>query len=102
VKLGKALGMNMDITGRAALVAVIVLAVVNALIRPVFKLLTLPLNCLTFGIVGVLINAMMFWIAGKLVDGFEINGVVPALFGSVVVGIVSGILNRFVKRGNER
>jgi len=100
VKIGRAIGLNMDVAlGAAPFIAVVVLAIVNALIRPILVLLTLPLNLLTFGLVGVLINALMFWLASRLVTGFEVHGFLAALFGSVVMGIASAALNQITSRG---
>jgi len=75
------------------LLAVAVLAVINALIRPLIVILTLPLNCLTMGLLTFVINAFMFWIVGRIVPGFIVNGWLAAIFGSIVMGIISGLAN---------
>lgn len=77
--------------------AVVVLAVINALIRPMLVLLTLPLNCLTLGLFAVLINAAMFLLAGELVPGFTVKGFDAALFGSIMMGIIGGLANSLVR-----
>jgi len=103
VKIGEAIGLPMSIKlGAAPFVAVLILAIVNALIRPIVRLLTLPLNCLTFGLFGVVINALLFWLAGSpwLAGryGFEIKSFLAALFGSVAMGLVGGLLNSLVRK----
>lgn len=100
VRVGQAIGLPMSIEfGFAPFIAVLALAIINALIRPILKLLTLPLNCLTFGLLGIVINALLFWLAGRLVPGFRVESFWAALFGSVVMGVVSGLLNFITRRG---
>ena len=97
VALAKWLNIGIEVSGASTvLIAVVVLAIINALIRPLVVTLTLPLNCLTLGVVTFLINALMFWLAGKLVPGFTVRGPLAALFGSVVMGIISGLASRLI------
>jgi putative membrane protein len=84
------------------LLAVVVLAIVNAVIRPIVQLIALPLSCLTFGLFAFVINALMFWIAGQVVPGFHVSGFVAPLFGSIVMGLVSGALNNLLISDRER
>lgn len=101
--LGKALGINIVVEGAAsALLAVALLAIVNALIRPLLVVLTLPLNCLTLGLLTFVINALMFWLVGVIgIPGFKVRGFLAALFGSVVMGVISGLANSFIgRKGN--
>lgn len=93
------IGIEVQDTWRLVL-AVVVLGVFNALIRPLVLVLTLPLNCLTLGIFTFVINALMFWLAGALVPGFTVDGPLAALFGSVMMGVISGLANRLI--GTER
>lgn len=78
------------------LLAVAVLAIINALIRPLVVALTLPLNCLTLGIFTFVINAFLFWIAGKIVPGFVVKGFLAAIFGSIIMGIISGLASSLI------
>src|SRR5689334_1004526 len=83
-------------------IAVIIMGLVNALIRPVARLLTAPLNCLTFGLVGVLVNALMFWLVPVAMDGlgmpvFHVD-FLGALGGSLLVGAISGLLSHLLIR----
>jgi putative membrane protein len=80
----------------AALAAAFVLGVVNAVIRPVFILLTLPITVLTLGIFLLVINGLLLWMVSGLVPGFHVNGFAGAVVGSLLVSVVSGILTRVV------
>lgn len=84
-------------------VAVIVLGLVNTLIRPVILLFVWPINCLTFGLMGFVVNAFLFWIVGSnLVPGFEVKGFVPAAIGSLAMGAISGVINFLLKDRGDR
>lgn len=88
----------------SAFVVVLAFTLVNAVIRPIVRMLTAPLNCLTLGLFSFVVNALMFWLVGALDIGLTVKGFVPALFGSIVLSLVSGLLNTFVpdKREAER
>ncbi|HEY3330163.1 MAG TPA: phage holin family protein [Capsulimonadaceae bacterium] len=76
-----------------ALMASLAIGLVNAIIRPVVQLISLPISCLTLGLFSFVVNALMFWLTAMIVPGFHVGGFVPALFGSIVMSIVSGPLN---------
>lgn len=80
----------------AALTAAFFLGLVNAVIRPVLVLLTLPVTVLTLGIFLLVINGMLLWFVSGIVPGFHVNGFLGAVAGSVLVSIVSGILTSVV------
>ena len=82
----------------SALVAVVILGLVNAVIRPVFILLTLPVTLLTLGLFLFVINAMMFWWVGDLLSGFKVDGFFAALFGSIVYSIASWFLSSLTEQ----
>lgn len=79
-----------------ALVAAFVLALLYTLVRPLLILLTLPATILTLGLFIFVINAMLFWAASSLIDGFEVAGFVPALLGSLVVSVISMITHKLI------
>ncbi|MGK2286030.1 phage holin family protein [Pedomonas sp. V897] len=81
-------GIHIEGTSTFILAAVL-LIVVNALIRPVAILLTLPLTLLTLGLFIFVINAAMFGLVAALLDGMTVSGFFSALFGAIVVGLVS-------------
>jgi putative membrane protein len=78
----------------AALLAPIVIGLVNATVGLALKILTLPLSLLTFGIFLLVINALMLQLAALLVPGFYVAGFWSAFFGAIVLSIVSMILRR--------
>ena len=73
--------------------AALVFGLVNAIVRPIVQLVALPISCLTLGLFSFIVNALMFWLTSTFVPGFHVGGFLPALFGSVVMSIVSGPLN---------
>ena len=77
----------------SALIAAFVIGLVNALVRPVFLLLTLPVNLVTLGLFTFIINALMFWLASSIVKGFDVSGFRAAFFGAIVYWLVSWIVN---------
>jgi len=80
----------------SALAAAFFLGLVNAVIRPIFILLTLPVTVLTLGIFLLVINGLLLWLVSGIVPGFHVNGFFGAVAGSVLVSIVSGILTSVV------
>jgi putative membrane protein len=80
----------------AALVAAFLLGVVNAIIRPVLVLLTLPLTLVTLGLFLLVINGLMLWLVSAFVGGFHVSGFWGAVLGSVLISVVSWILSRFL------
>ncbi len=77
----------------AALGAALVLGLLNMLVRPLLVLLTLPVTVLTLGLFLFVINALMFWAAAGLLDGFHVAGFGSALIGSVIYSIASTIID---------
>ena len=72
-----------------ALVAALVLGLVNALIRPILVLLTLPVTILTLGLFIFIINAFLFWFVAEIVKGFTVSGFMGALIGSVMFSVIT-------------
>jgi len=70
-------------------VAALVLGLVNAIVRPILLILTLPITIVTLGLFIIVLNALMFWLAAAFVPGFTVNGFVPALLGALVFSIIS-------------
>ncbi|HZT41681.1 MAG TPA: phage holin family protein [Chthonomonadaceae bacterium] len=86
----------------ALIVAVIALGLVNSLIRPIIMFFAWPINCLTFGLFGFALNVVLFLIVGQVVPGFKVDGIVPALIGMILMGIISGIINFLLKDRGDR
>lgn len=87
----------------AAVIAVVVLGLVNSFIRPIIMFFAWPVNCLTFGLFGFGLNVLLFYIVGqKFIPGFEVKDLMAALIGSVAMGILSGLFNFILKdRGDK-
>ena len=83
---------------KTLVLAALLLAVVNAVVRPIVVLLTLPLTIATLGLFIFVVNAALFWGVGEVLPGFHVAGFVPALLGSIVVGLTSFIGNAFIGR----
>ena len=81
----------------SALVAVLVLGLVNTLLRPIFVLLTLPVTLLTLGLFLFVVNALLFWFVGDILSGFRVDGFLPALFGSIVYSVASWLFSSIIK-----
>lgn len=77
----------------AALIAGVILGLINAVIRPVLRILTFPITILTLGLFTLVINAVCFALTAYLVPGFDIDGAVPAFLGALLVSIVSWLLS---------
>jgi putative membrane protein len=82
----------------AALVAALVLGLLNTLVRPVLILLTLPVTLLTLGLFLFVINALMFWAAASVLDGFGVTGFVAALVGSLLYSVCGLVIDAAVER----
>jgi putative membrane protein len=79
-----------------ALLAAAFLGLVNALIRPIIILITLPINLLTLGLFTLVINALLFWFVASFLEGFSITGFWPAFWGSLILSIGSWLANKFI------
>jgi putative membrane protein len=82
----------------AALIAALVLALVNTLIRPVLVLLTLPVTFLSMGLFILVINALLFWLVATMVDGFHVAGFWSAFLAAILYSIISWALSTLLLR----
>lgn len=82
----------------AALVTALILGLVNAIIRPVFLLLTLPINLLTLGLFTFVVNGLMFWFVATIVEGFDVANYTAAFAGALLMSLVSWLLGWALKR----
>jgi len=75
----------------------IVLGIVNAFVRPILLMISMPLTCATLGLFVLVINALMLLLVSAIPQlGFSVNGFIPALVGSILISIVSGLLSKVV------
>jgi putative membrane protein len=77
----------------AALIGALVLGIVNAIVRPIMILLTLPLTILTLGLFLFVINALMLWLVAALVPGFRVRGFGAALLGSLLLTLLNILID---------
>lgn len=88
------------------LLVALIIGVVNAVVKPIVKVLTGCLILLTLGLFLVVVNAWMLmlssWISGQIGLGFHVDGFWPALFGGIVISIVSALLSGFVQGRNQQ
>lgn len=85
-----------------ALVAALVLGLVNAVVRPVLVLLTLPATILTLGLFIFVLNGLLFWMVGSFVEGFHVAGFWAGVFGAIVFSLISWLLSSLVLSDRER
>ena len=94
-------GISVDTRVETLALVALIFGVVNALIRPVLKVLTCPLRVITLGGITWVINALMLWltsvVAGRMGIAFQVEGVLSALLGSLVVSGVSIVLSVFLR-----
>jgi len=79
-----------------ALGAAAMLGILNAFFRPVLLILTLPINILSLGLFTFIINALMLKMASGVIPGFDVRGFWPALFGALIITLISWLLNAFI------
>lgn len=82
----------------AALIAAFVIGLFNMILRPVLVLLTLPVTILTLGLFLFVINALMFWAASGVLDGFQVRGFAAALLGSLIYSMLGIVIDSAIER----
>lgn len=82
----------------AALIAAAVLGLLNAVVRPVLVLLTLPVTIVTLGLFLFVINALMFWAAADVLSGFSVTGFTAALIGSLLYSLCGMLIDVVMER----
>ena len=82
----------------SAMIAALVLGLFNGLLRPVLVLLTLPVTLITLGLFLFVINALMFWAAATVLDGFNVTGFAAALIGSLIYSLCSMVIDVAMER----
>lgn len=84
-----------------ALIVAAVLAFINLIVKPIVKILTLPLNILTLGLFSLILNAIFFWFVATLISGFSIANFKAAFIGAIIVSVINWLGNKVLKRGDE-
>ncbi|MBW4672119.1 MAG: phage holin family protein [Cyanomargarita calcarea GSE-NOS-MK-12-04C] len=84
----------------SALIAGLVIGLINASVKPVLSTLSLPLNFLTLGAFSLIINGLCFWLAAVLVPGFAVRGIIAFILGPVILSFSSTLLNKYFAEKN--
>ena len=85
-----------------ALIAALVLGLVNTLVRPLLVLLTLPVTLVTLGLFILVINALLFWFVAEVVEGFHVAGFWSAMGAAILYSIISWALSTLLLKQNDR
>lgn len=95
--LTAALLPGFDVTVWGAIVGSIFLGVINAIIRPILLVLTLPLNIMTLGLFTLVINGFMLWLTAVTIRGFTLTGFGWAILTALILSIISFLLSYFIE-----
>ncbi len=88
---------GIQVTGASSLIlAAALLGILNAFIRPILIILTLPINIITLGLFTLIINGAMLWFVSLIIKGFVIHGFWPAIIGALIISLVSWLFNWLV------
>ena len=82
----------------SALIAALILGLINALIRPLLIILTLPVNILTLGLFTLVINALMFLLASSMVKGFYVTSFMAAFWGALIMCLTGWVIGGLLKK----
>jgi putative membrane protein len=82
----------------SAMLAALVIGLLNTIVRPVLVVLTLPVTLVTVGLFLFVINALMFWAAAQMLEGFQVQGFLAALIGSLVYSVMGVIIESALER----
>ena len=85
----------------SALGAAAMLGILNAFFRPIALILTLPINIISFGLFTFVINAVMLKMASGVIGGFDVQGFWTAVFGALLISVISFLLNTFISETGE-
>jgi putative membrane protein len=94
---------GMSFTGNLGnwVVVGIIFGLVNGVIRPIVKLLTLPINLVTLGLFTLVVNALMLWLTSWLSAALTVDGFITAFLGAIIIGLVSTVLNWILPDGDR-
>jgi len=79
-----------------ALIAAVVLGLLNTLVKPILAILTLPITILTLGLFYLVLNGFMFWLASAFLQGFQVDGVFAAILGALLYSLIAWVLSALV------
>ena len=79
---------------RAAIIAAVLFAVINFAVKPIVRVITLPLNILTLGLFGLFINVLLFWFVASIITGFSVATFIAAFWGALALTVVNWVLDK--------
>lgn len=85
----------------SALLAAVVIGLANMLVKPILVILTLPITLLTLGLFLLIINGLLFWFVGHLLQGFVVNSVLTGVIGALVYSVLAWLLSAIVLNEKE-
>lgn len=74
---------------RTAIIAAILFAIINFAVKPIVRIITLPLNILTLGLFGLLINVLLFWFVASIITGFTVVDFMAAFWGALILTLAN-------------
>ncbi len=77
-----------------ALLGALILGILNVLVKPILFILTLPVTIISLGLFSFVLNAFVFWLSAQMINGFSVDGFIPALVGSVIMTAVSTVTHK--------
>jgi putative membrane protein len=80
-----------------AFIAALILGIANALIMPILRFITAPINWLTLGLFSLVLSGLALKVVAELVDGFDVKGWLDAILGALLISIVSGVMQRVMQ-----
>ncbi|OPX86722.1 MAG: Membrane protein of unknown function [Pelotomaculum sp. PtaB.Bin104] len=86
-----------EVTIAGAIFGSIILGIINAIIRPVILILTLPINIITLGLFTLVVNGLMLWLTSSMIKGFDVTGFGIAIIVALILSIFSFIISYLVK-----
>jgi len=84
------------------LIAALAIGLINSIIRPILRFVTFPLTVLTLGLFYFVLNGLLFYLAAYVTPGFELDGLVTAILGAIVMSVVATVLHLFVKPAKKK
>ena len=85
-----------------AVVAAAVIGIINTFLRPILIILTLPINVLTLGLFTLVINGLIFYFVGNIVEGFQVTGYLAAFLGALILSIINVLASLLIGMGKGK
>ena len=93
-------GITIDRFWPTAVIAALVLGILNTVVKPVIKIFALPITILTLGLFGIVINVVIFWLL-TFVPGVAIDGFMPALWGALIISVIGWMIDAIMEKKED-